>query len=442
MRSKARGALQFWAPVGLLAALLYGALLGGTAAPSADVDLYRRAGEAMLAGQVPYRDFFVEYPPGGLPFFLPPALLSESSEGYAYVFASEMALVLAGALVLVAHAARSLGRFWPVAAVVYAGGALLLRSLEVSRYDAVVALALAGAAWAVATHRNALAWGLVGFGTLAKLTPVLAAIALYPLRRDRKLGALACVGVLLAGLVPAFLASPAGFAEVFSYHAERGLQIESLAASVLLKLGETEGIAFRYGALEAVGGLAEAAASTALSVTLGLLSISSLVIWREARRGRLGPVQFPRYATALLLAFLVGSKVLSPQYLVWLLPLVPLALRGAWGVGASVAFLLCCWATIAAFPAFYYSDPVLVEALNVLYAGDVPALDAGRYLSLVGNAPVYGVNPLDVLLGRNVLLLTLWVAMLAAPAVRQERRDGGGSRSWGHPLRRRRSNTT
>ena len=83
MRSKARGALQFWAPVGLLAALLYGALLGGTAAPSADVDLYRRAGEAMLAGQVPYRDFFVEYPPGGLPFFLPPAVLSESSEGYA-----------------------------------------------------------------------------------------------------------------------------------------------------------------------------------------------------------------------------------------------------------------------------------------------------------------------------------------------------------------------
>ena len=68
-----------------------------------DVAIYRRAGEAILAGEVPYRDFFIEYPPGSLPAFVPPALFTESREAYASLFASEMALVLVAALALTAY---------------------------------------------------------------------------------------------------------------------------------------------------------------------------------------------------------------------------------------------------------------------------------------------------------------------------------------------------
>ncbi len=90
---------------------------------SYDVAIYRRAGEAILAGQVPYRDFFIEYPPGSLPAFVPPALFSSSREGYASLFASEMALVLVAALLLTACVARSLGRPWPLfPAAVFAAG--------------------------------------------------------------------------------------------------------------------------------------------------------------------------------------------------------------------------------------------------------------------------------------------------------------------------------
>lgn len=126
-RSKPAGAkprrsanvLFFWLPLCLLGVLLYFGLLEAfTSLPperaeaSNDIATYQRAGEAILAGEVPYRDFFIEYPPGSLPAFVPPALFAVQVEEYASYFASEMALVLVAALVLTVLTARSLGRSW------------------------------------------------------------------------------------------------------------------------------------------------------------------------------------------------------------------------------------------------------------------------------------------------------------------------------------------
>ena len=49
-----------------------------------DTPQYRARGEAVLDGQIPYRDFYLEYPPGALPMFVPPA--AGDSEGYATRF--------------------------------------------------------------------------------------------------------------------------------------------------------------------------------------------------------------------------------------------------------------------------------------------------------------------------------------------------------------------
>ena len=45
-------------------------------ASSWDVPLYQSFGNRMEAGEVPYRDFRVEYPPGSLPAFLLPSLVA------------------------------------------------------------------------------------------------------------------------------------------------------------------------------------------------------------------------------------------------------------------------------------------------------------------------------------------------------------------------------
>jgi hypothetical protein len=110
------------------------------------------------------------------------------------------------------------------------------------------------------------------------------------------------------------------------------------------------------------------------------------VTYREHREGRFGPEQLPRFAAAFVLAFLIGSKVLSSQYVIWLLPLVPLSAGGAWGLGVSAVFLAVCWMTTQVFP-FHYLE---------ISAGRPPGT--------------------DILLGRNLLLLVLWGLMLSLPS--------------------------
>lgn len=192
-------AVSLWAPLCLVGAYLnlelmrrFSELAPRLGEALYDVAIYRKAGEAILAGKVPlpYHDFPIEYPPGSLPIFVPPALFSSSRGGYANLFASEMALVLVAALLLTACAARSLGRPWPVLpAVVFAAGAILLYPVAVTRYDAVVALTLAAAvalASSPAFGRNGAAgtaayvatYAILGFGAVAKLVSALVTLPL------------------------------------------------------------------------------------------------------------------------------------------------------------------------------------------------------------------------------------------------------------------------
>src|SRR5215218_4676347 len=189
-----RGPIFFWLPLGLLGTYLYLGLLRKISGlspdypeNSADKPIYQNTGEAILAGNVPYRDIFIEYPPGSLLAFVPPAFFSTNQKDFTTLFASEMALVLVATLVLTAYAARTFfGWWWPLPAVVFTVAALLLRPVAVTRYDALVALTLAAATALVAgvsglgrTHRAATvaltaAWASLGFGAAVKLVPALA----------------------------------------------------------------------------------------------------------------------------------------------------------------------------------------------------------------------------------------------------------------------------
>src|SRR5919199_2559565 len=65
-----------------------------------DVPIYERYGDAVARGDVPYRDFGLEYPPGALPVFVLPALGNEGDRA-AYRSTFELAMWFCGALVLV-----------------------------------------------------------------------------------------------------------------------------------------------------------------------------------------------------------------------------------------------------------------------------------------------------------------------------------------------------
>jgi len=400
----------------LLGAGLYFALLrmfsglpSRLAETSKDIAIYRRAGEAILAGEVPYRDFFIEYPPGSLPSFVPPALFSGSREAYASLFASEMALALVAALVLTAYTARSLGRPWLFPAGVFAAAALLLYPVAVTHYDAVVALTLAaalalsssqafGREGAAGAATFLAAWASLGFEAAAKFVPALTTLPLALLGnregertfggvvRSAAWGVAVFFGVVAAFFLPAFLLAGEDFARSLAYHADRGLQLESLGASVLMKLGYLEEVVLEYGAWDVLGQGVAFLRSASLLITAVLLVVTGAVAYREYREGRFGPEQFPRFAAAFVLALLLGSKVLSPQYVIWLLPLVPLGAGGVWGLGVSAVFLAVCWMSTQVFP-YHYLEVV-----------------QGRFPGI------------DILLGRNLLLFVLWGLMLSLPS--------------------------
>jgi hypothetical protein len=193
------------------------------------------------------------------------------------------------------------------------------------------------------------------------------------------------LGVLALCFTPALLLGGAGFLGSFAYHADRGLQVESLGASVLIKLGQVSDVVFRYGAFEVQGRGVELASSLNLPVTGVLLLATALFMYRENRRGRFGLGAVPRYAAALILAFMLGSKVLSPQYVIWLLPLVPLSVGGVAGIVVSAIFLAACYMTTQVFPIHY-----------------------GDLLNLRPPGP-------ELLLARNLLLVLLWILLLLLP---------------------------
>ena len=156
-------------------------------------------------------------------------------------------------------------------------------------------------------------------------------------------------------------------------------------ASVLMELDRVGGVAFEYGAFEARGRGVGLASSLSLPVTAALLLVTALFMYGAYRQGATGPRTFPRYAAALILAFMLGSKVLSPQYVIWLLPLVPLSVGGVPGLGVSAVFLAACFLTTQVYP-IHYDD----------------------LLNLRSPAP-------QLLLARNLLLAFLWSLMLFLP---------------------------
>jgi uncharacterized membrane protein len=268
--------------------------------------------------------------------------------------------------------------------------------VAVTRYDAVVALTLGFAVFCAALGGRylSLAYASLGFGTAAKLVPALTVLPLALTRRGTARGCGVFLAVVAIFFLPFALLGGQGFLQSFAYQAERGLQVESFAASVLMFLRTVDGIVFAHGAFEVLGDGVGLATSLSPLLTLLLLAVTGSVTWWEFRRcGRLEVASFPRHAAALILAFMLGSRVLSPQYMIWLLPLVPLSAGGVVGTTICVLFLAACLTTTLVFPLHY---------------GDLLAF---RY-----------PGP-ELLLARNLLLVILWVTMITLATVGGEKRS-------------------
>ena len=357
---------------------------------------YSDGGRA-LTGAVPYRDFLLEYPLGSLVFMMAPYLFSVGYLEYRTAFFVEVALLDVVVLVALYAVARATAVSVRRALGFYTLAIVLLGPLVDYRLDLAPAAltALAMLAW----RRGRLAWAAIALaaGTATKaypllLLPLLLADSWSQGRRRQAVGAAVLfVGALAVLLSPALLASPSDLSLALQFQTGRRLQVESLWATPPLLLHLIAGfpleIAGRARALVVLGpGDAWGAAG---APTLAL--VSALVYWRWWRLRRRAELRVAAMfvgAAALVLAAAMLSKVLSPQYVLWVMPalaMLPLPR------GQRILPLCALGAFLAALPLTQWLYP----------------LHYGEFVRLIEPTAVI------VLATRNLLLALALIALLA-----------------------------
>ena len=359
-----------------------------------DTPVYQRYGNAIAHGEVPYRDFSVEYPPGALPVFALPGLAASGHDqdvtpGFRRIFESLMwmcgAAVIGAMALVLAKLRRSTANVW--ASLCFAALApLLVGSVILSRFDLWPAALVTAALAALVSGRLRTGHVLLGLGVAAKLYPlVLVPLGVvYAWKQAGRREAIRCLavtlGVVAAVFLPVVALSPGGVWQSLSVQLSRPLQVESLGAALLL-VGHN---VFGYGLAgetshgsQNVAGHAAGVAAVASTVVQAAALLWILVSFARGPGSREALV---RSTAASVCAFIALGKVLSPQFLIWLIPVVPLV-RGRRGLLASGLLAAAFVLTQIWFPFRYFRlaldfDP---ELSWVLLARDL-ALVATTFL--------------------------------------------------------------
>ncbi|HEX3867536.1 MAG TPA: hypothetical protein VHV78_12325, partial [Gemmatimonadaceae bacterium] len=330
------------------------------------------------------------YPPLALGLFTLPRLVGESFRWYYVWF--EVEIVAFDLIIVLALYFAAQRRGLPAALVLigYTVAIIAVGPIALQQFDIVPALFALVAMIAYAGDLIAFAAAMLALGAMTKIYPVLLAplFVLLEIRRGRGRAlwrpVVAFAVTCLVLLTPWLIKAPLSLAVLIDYHAKRGIQIESTYATVALAAASLNLTIVRvvdsFGSVNLDGPLPRGLASASTAV----LVVAMIVVYRAidnavrvdtGRKGR-DLELLSQASLAVLAAAMVASKVLSPQYLVWLTPFVALVSarrrRVIWSLFAAVGVLT------------YFMYP-------------------HHYDDLLGRQP-YAIA---VMAGRNVLLLSL-----------------------------------
>jgi Glycosyltransferase family 87 len=305
-------------------------------------------------GLFPYRDFPVEYPPLSLPVFLLPAAFANYASAFAWLMA-----VCGVAMTVVVAAIDKRAAFYAALAPVLVG------SLVLSRFDLWPVLLVVVALLALVEGEDAVGWGFLGAAVAAKLWPlVIVPIALaWSIRRGHRRAPLAGLAVVVVVSLPFAVVAPHGLWASVHGQADRPLQIESLGAAFLTVFSHPHVIT-THGS-QNVAGHGLLAAVFALAQLLALA-----VCWLGFARRPQTRNGLLTSSAAAVAAFVAFGKVLSPQYLLWLIPLVPLA-GGARRLPALLVLTAACVLTQIWFPLRYFAYATSFHLAGVVLARDL-----------------------------------------------------------------------
>ncbi|MDQ0990426.1 glycosyltransferase 87 family protein [Streptomyces sp. V3I7] len=305
------------------------------ALPGADVTtdvsvIYQGWFEVLRQGTFPLDDVTWQYPPAAALAILSPAVLPFL--GYASAFFALACLADLAVLALLVSAGLRPGRSL-CGAGVWVAGLPLLGPTAYARYDVMVTAVAVAALLTAARHPRA-AGALAGFGAMLKVWP---ALLLLGAVRRRTWAAAALTAASVAALFA--LAMPGAFA-FLTFQRDRGTEVESLGALVFhvaRHFGWQGQVLLNYGSVEFLGPYVGAVSTAALGLTAA--AFGWLLLWRLRAR-RFLPHTLADAAFTAVLMFTVTSRVISPQYLVWLIGVAAVCLGYRAGRMALPTWLL------------------------------------------------------------------------------------------------------
>jgi hypothetical protein len=331
-----------------------------------DVALYSRYASEILKGRTPYRDFPAEYPPlAFVPIVLPGLSSPATTGGYLRWFLIEnivLSVMLAISLWRILRvelsppiALRGLALF-----LVLAGSLSWVLLLRFDVFPALLAVLSIGA---LARGRPTLAGIWAALGMCAKLYPIflIAVLAGYLLaeRKFSSLGRLVagCAIALLAVFLPFALITDGKVFMFLEYHQDRGLHVESVAGGFLLLAHHLHWAAvelqFKFNSFQLASPWADRIQNGMFLSTLALVGSAAVRSWflmskAHRQEGRVKLRSAAALAFFVILVSMISSKVLSPQYMIWLMPFA-----GFLRFRQAVLFLGICVMSTALYPFLY-----------------------------------------------------------------------------------------
>lgn len=329
-----------------------------------DLNLYRQTAVNMLGGKLPYRDFAMEYPIFSLVPILITGLFSAVSGGtfqsYLFWFVIQNILLGLGMALIIARIDKSderqaVPRFLTV--MIFSFPVYLFRFDPFPAFLTIAAISQ--------VPQKPFASGAALMASIAAklytivLVPVFGLFYLF--NRQWTKGFLLLAGVAtMCGviLVPFIWIDAHAVSDFLHAHLLRGVQVESLSGGFLLladQLGWVDvAMEHSYGAIHLVTD-ASAGVLRAINlispVSFGLML--TYITWAFYKASRTpGGLSFNvlnAAAAIQILLFILLNKVLSPQYLIWLLPLLPFC-----RLRTYLVFVVIVMLTIYIFPGNYY----------------------------------------------------------------------------------------
>lgn len=352
----------------------------------------------------PYRDISVEYQPGALLTIALPGLFADNLREYrfwlAVWFGFLYLLNLFMGIKLVTGGAPTTAQvncllWWSLAFLV------LMGELVTSRFDHIVVtcILLSTLAFGHALRKKGtqslISFALFGFitsiGVLTKIVPglILISALLFLLVSHKKtprwapaIASVTGLGVGLIFLNAGFYAifGP-GYWESFTYHMDRGIQVESVYAGILL-LARIAGLAtvthdVSFGSVNVAFSHTDVVKLISPFLFLGIVVVLVRRVWHY--RLPEGQGEEPEHLVCsqiilltliLLLAFMLTNKVFSPQYMIWVGPLMALLVAVHSNMRRiGVMVLIATSMTQAIYPHLYeflnQFHPALVILLNL-----------------------------------------------------------------------------